>query len=302
MRPKLGLSVWNALIELGRRKRVQTLGTLALVILGPVLAVATFIVLGPLVVEPSTNSLRLVLLADLVYILVLATLVLFRIMGMIAARRAKSAGSRLHLRLTGVFAIVALVPTVLVAVFAGLTLSVGLEGWFSQQVREVIGASLAAAQAYDTEQAADLTEDAGALGSLLDAQRRNTAVMTDGDFRVVLAQGQAQIQRGLKEAYVIDGGAEIRARGERSYLFDYEPPTTEQIAEAGTGAVVMIRDWNNDEFRALVALSAFPDRYLLVSRVVDGDLLSLLDHTEATARAADRPVGGGGGAGRRRRS
>jgi len=284
MRPKFGQSVWNALTELGRRKRVQTLGTLAMVILGPVLAVATFVVLGPLVVEASTNSLRLVLLADLVYILVLATLVLFRIMGMIAARRAKSAGSRLHLRLTGVFAIVALVPTVLVAVFAGLTLSVGLEGWFSQQVREVIGASLAAARAYDSEQAADLTEDAEALGQLLNAQRRTSAVMTDGDLRVVLAQGQAQIQRGLKEAYVIDGGAEIRARGERSYLFDYEPPSPAEIAEATDGKVVMIRDWSNDEFRALVPLSAFPDRFLLVSRVVDGDLLSLLDHTEATAQ------------------
>ena len=39
-------------------------------------------------------------------------------MRMIADRRSQSAGSALHLRLTGVFAFVALVPTILVAVFA----------------------------------------------------------------------------------------------------------------------------------------------------------------------------------------
>ena len=74
-----------------------------------------------------------------------------RVAQMIAARRAQSAGSRLHLRLTGVFALIALIPTVLVAVFAGLTVNVGLEGWFSDRVRTVLGTSLSAAEAYEDE-------------------------------------------------------------------------------------------------------------------------------------------------------
>ena len=48
-----------------------------------------------------------------------------RVGRMVAARRARSAGSRLHLRLTGVFAVLALIPTVLVAIFATLTVNVG---------------------------------------------------------------------------------------------------------------------------------------------------------------------------------
>ena len=75
----------------------------------------------------------------------MAALVLQRVARMVAARRAQIAGSRLHLRLTGVFALLALIPTVLVAVFAGLTINVGLEGWFSDRVRNVVGASLDAA-------------------------------------------------------------------------------------------------------------------------------------------------------------
>jgi two-component system nitrogen regulation sensor histidine kinase NtrY len=45
---------------------------------------------------------------------------------------------------------------------------------------------------------------------------------------------------------------------------------------------VVIEDWINNEVRALVRLEAFPDRYLYISRAVDGQLLSLLDDTKET--------------------
>lgn len=265
-----------------RTRRARNLGTLGLVVLGPCLALATYLVLGPFDNHSSAPSLRIVLLADLVYVLVVATLVLGQVARLIAARRAKSAGSRLHLRLTGVFALLALIPTVTVAVFAALTVNIGLEGWFSDRVRQVVGSSLAAAQAYETEQREDLAEDAVALARYLDASRRVTVFMSDAELRQVLVQGQTQIQRGLREAYVIDGTGEIRGRGESSYLFDFEKPGEERVATARSQGLAIIQDWDNNEFRALVRLDAFADRYLYVSRDVDGELLNLLDETKET--------------------
>ena len=131
------IATLDKLSRLRRKRRVQNAATLSLVILGPVLAIATFIVLGPLDKGATSSSLRLILLTDVVYILVVAALVLQRVARMISARRARSAGSRLHLRLTGVFALVALIPPVLVAVFAVLTVNVGLEGWFRSEERRV---------------------------------------------------------------------------------------------------------------------------------------------------------------------
>ncbi len=61
--------------------------TLGLVFLGPVLAVATFLALGPFNQGAASPCLRLILLADLVYVLVVAALVLARVMRMIADRR-----------------------------------------------------------------------------------------------------------------------------------------------------------------------------------------------------------------------
>lgn len=276
---------WERIAGLRRQRRLQNAATLGLVILGPVLALTTFVILGPWGEGASSPALRTILLADLVYVLVVAALVLGRVVQMLAARRARSAGSQLHLRLTGVFALIALIPTVLVAVFAGLTINVGLEGWFSDRVRSVVGASLSAAEAYEDQHRRDLIQDATVLAGYLNAARSAQFLISDGEIRQVLGQAQQQVQRGLREAYVINGAGEIRVRGERSYLFDYEQPGAALIAQANeSDAPVIIEDWDVNEFRALIRLSNFPDHYLYVSREVDGDILALLDDTQETAR------------------
>ena len=274
---------WERFSRLRRQRRIQNALTLGLVALGPILAFGTFLVLGPLDSGADALGLRLILLADLVYVLLLAALVLARVVRMVADRRAQSAGSRLHLRLTGAFALMALLPTVTVAVFAVLTINIGLETWFSQRVQNVVGASLAAAEAYEEQTKDGLEQDLRALSSFLDASRRATLILDDGELRQMLSQGQAQIQRGLREAYVVDGQGEIRARGERSYLFDYERPTSADIDKAEDDGLLLIADWSNNELRGLIPLRNFTDRYLYVSREVDGRLLSLLDETQETA-------------------
>ncbi|UYP69100.1 PAS domain-containing sensor histidine kinase [Thalassobacter stenotrophicus] len=271
------MSLWR------RQRRVQTWITLGLVALGPVLVIATFGVLGPLGTD-NAAALRGVLLLDLVYILVVATLVLMRVARMVSARRARSAGSRLHMRLTFVFSGMALVPTILVAVFATFTINIGLEGWFSDRVRLALGNSVDAAQAYAQEHRDNLIQDANGLAGYLNVAKQSTFFLSDADLRQILTQGQDAVQRGLQEAYVIDGSGELRSRGTRSYLFDFEPLSTAQLEEAASGRPLLVEDKENNEFRVVVKLNSFVDRYLYVTREVDGAILSLLDETQATVQ------------------
>lgn len=258
--------------------------TASLVVLGPALVVMTFLSLGLRGIEGDLTWLRAVLLADLVYILAIAALVVRRVTGMIAARRRRSAGSQLHLRLTGVFTGIALIPTVLTAVFATVTINIGLEGWFSDRVRNALGNSVEAAQAYTQEHRDGLTEDARALAGYLNVAKRSLFLMSDGDLRQLLAQGQELVQRGLEEAFIIDGAGEIRARGDGSYLFDFVPIADGLLSQAAQGSVILIEDEDINEFRALLKLTAFNDRYLYVTREVDGEILELLDQTQETAQ------------------
>ena len=237
--------------------------------------------LGPFDQGASSPSLRLVILADVVYVLLLAALVLHRIIGIVAARRAQSAGSRLHLRLTGVFALLALLPTVSVAVFAVLTINMGLEAWFSERVRRVVGNALMATESYEREQRQALEYDTRILANMIENSASN--IQRFG-LSAVLKDGQLKVQRGLREAYIVNGVGELQARGDKSYLFDYEKPAPAAFEAALAGQLVIIPDLDNDELRALVRMGRYLDKYLLVSRTIDGHLFGLLDEAQETAK------------------
>ncbi|WP_281982651.1 sensor histidine kinase NtrY-like [Thalassorhabdomicrobium marinisediminis] len=265
-----------------RRRRVQATITVVLALMAPLLIILTITALRPLDQTGRTETLRLILLADIIYVLIIAALVASRVVTMIVARRNRSAGSRLHLRLTGVFGLLALIPTVAVAVFAVLTINIGLEGWFSERVRNVLGNSLSAAEAYEEEHRQEVARDGRALAGYLNTERLQTFFMERGEVRQALARAQPQIERGLTEVFVLDEAGEIWARGEQSYEFYFEQPTMDELAQARRNGIVIIEDWSNNEFRALIPLEAFANKYLYVTREVDGDILALLDDTQAT--------------------
>ena len=265
-----------------RRRSVRNASTAVLVLLAPILIILTITALRPLDQTGRTEVLRLILLVDLIYVLIIASMVASRIFTMVAARRAKSAGSLLHLRLTGVFGLLALIPTVAVAVFAVLTINIGLEGWFSERVRDVVGNSLAAAEAYEDEHRQEVARDGQALANYLNGERERTFFIERGEVRQALERVQPQIERGLTEVFVLDSVGEIWVRGDRSYEFYFERPTEEQLIQARQIGILVIEDWSNNEFRALIPLEKFSDRYLYVTRAVDGGILSLLDETQAT--------------------
>jgi two-component system nitrogen regulation sensor histidine kinase NtrY len=268
-----------------RPRRLGRVLIFGLVLLGPALALATSLTFS-LNAEggPASPMLRKVLLADLAYFLVLTAVIGLKISQLVMARRRKSAGSRLHLRLTGVFAAVALLPTVIVAVFAALTVNFGIESWFSEQVGSVVRNSLATAQAYEREHRGNIKGDILAMAN--DLNRAAAAGIRGNQLNELVVQ-QALL-RELPEAFVFSSQKEILARGEFSYLFAFEPPTADQLARARSGEVVIMEDELNNEIRALVYLTNFFDAFLYVTRDVQGDVLRLLDETRATVQLYER--------------
>lgn len=275
-------NLWQRTNSWRKKRRVQTFLAISLALFAPFLVFITFMVLRSTNGSVSNDLIRFVLLLDFIYVLVVGALVGQRILRMMIARSKKTAGSRLHLRLSGVFAFVAFVPTVLVAVISTILLNFGFENWFSTRVQNVVGNSLAAAEAYEREQRDDLVSDALLMVEFLNQQRQVLGLNAESKLRSSLTIGQQRIQRGIKEAYVIDGAARLKARGERSYLFDFEQPSASNLEQAEKGNTVLIQDWDNNEFRVLVRLSSYPDRYVYVSRSVDGEILNLLDKTKET--------------------
>lgn len=272
------ISTWR------RKRNVKVISIWSLILFGPILTCITVALLQGVIGDLSAGMVKSIILIDGIYLLLVISFVGYSVMRLFAARRAKSAGSRLHLRLSRVFAIVALIPTVLVAIFAVVTLSIGVEGWFSENVRNVVTSSLSAAEAYKNEQSNDLQIDLNFMAARLSEYKKDNYFVSDSEIRIQLIQQQKLIQRGLKEAYIIDSNSNLRSRGELSYLFGYEKPSAENMKIAEGFKVLVIEDWANNEFRGLVRLEGYIDKYLYISRTVDGSILNLLDKTVASAK------------------
>ena len=272
------ISTWR------RKRNVKVISIWSLILFGPILTCITVALLQGVIGDLSVGMVQSIILVDGIYLLLVISFVGYSVMRLFAARRAKSAGSRLHLRLSRVFAIVALIPTVLVAIFAVVTLSIGVEGWFSENVRNVVTSSLSAAEAYKNEQSNDLQIDLNFMAARLSEYKKDNYFVSDSEIRIQLIQQQKLIQRGLKEAYIIDSNSNLRSRGELSYLFGYEKPSAENMKIAEGFKVLVIEDWANNEFRGLVRLEGYIDKYLYISRTVDGSILNLLDKTVASAK------------------
>ena len=263
-------------------KPFQSAINICLIILGPLLAVATYLFLGPFNGAGQSAWLRFFLLLDLVYVLLIVGIVLVRILYVLSQRRSRLAGSKLHFRLASVFTTMSLLPTITVAVFATISINLGLEAWFSDRVQSVVGTSLSAARSYADEQQDALIDDIRSVAEHLQNFKKNKALTEDDELRNELASRQIELQRGLKEAFILDGSGNIELRGERSYLFDFEKPSEQDLSQALTDAV-LIDDFNNNELRALIHLKGFGDRYLYLTREVDGTLFNLIDETQKTA-------------------
>ena len=279
MKHNLITSFFIFFLSIVQNNKLNKLLTLVFVLLGPVLAIITFISADLFEKTTSTILLRNLLLLDLIYVLIIAGLVAVRITKLILSRRSRTSGSRLHTRLTKVFTLIALLPTIIVAIFATISINFGLEGWFSSNVQKVVENSMMAAKAYENEQKQYLVNDLNYLANVLNSEIAKNRLIEEGYVRNVLSKFQPN---SISESFIIDFTGDIRLRGESSYLFDFEKISNADIDKAISGQIVIIKDWPTNEFRAIKKLSEYNNRLLYVSRIVDGNILQLLDETQDT--------------------
>ena len=261
---------------------------IGLAVSGPLLATLTYAT-----ISSSQSDLlgsfwfKILILADICYLVVLASLIGLQIARLIVARRARSAGSRLHARMVAFFTGVAAAPAILVAVFFFLVIQLGFEAWFSERVSSIVRNSHEVARAYGNEHREAIRGEAIALAKAIDAAVGNMPTTpTQQRFQVFLEWITESTT--FSDVYVLNSSGEIVARGADSFLFTYTRPSQTDLEQAISGDLVILEDRNADEMRALLKLDSVFDAYLYVTRPVDGNVLSLLEKTDSGVKLYSR--------------
>src|SRR5205085_11712343 len=136
-------------------------------------AFLTFVVLTGLTrIEPTRDVVGSFLLINAATILLLVGIIVREVWLMVQARRRGRAAARLHVQIVSLFSVIAVLPAVLVAVVANVTIDRGLDRLFSGPTREVIQNSLIIARAYTYEQAQPTRGDILGMSNDISQARR----------------------------------------------------------------------------------------------------------------------------------
>ena len=229
---------------------------------------------GPL--GPASPLAISLLLLALILILILAGTLAWRIAGL---ARSNEAGARLHLRFVGLFAIAAVAPAVIVALFFGVLVTRGMDSWFSARVQTVVGNSATVARSYVDEQKDYIGKHVSVL-----ARELNQAAPTLADSPVAYSRYLADQanDNGFSVAYVLDREGRILARAERDGAVPLVIPPLSTFGAADEGDVSVGAFESQDLFRALFRLKAYPQAYLYVARPVGRGVFHHLRETEAS--------------------
>jgi two-component system, NtrC family, nitrogen regulation sensor histidine kinase NtrY len=263
-----------------KRGETRILGPIA-VGLALLSAFITFVVLADLTpVSPTHNVVVTLLAANAATVLLLLSIIIREVWQIVQARRSGRAAARLHVRIVGLFSIIAAAPAIMVAIVASVTLDRGLDRLFSTRTRAAIENSLIVAEAYLRDHAQITRSDIMVIA--FDIARNKTIFDQDPDKLRQFLNFQASV-RGLAAVIVLDKNLKVVARADTNINQTFALPPRDALTHitAKEPQIVLLPDANY--VAAIIKLEQYDDYYLYVTRLLDPRVVPQLKATQASA-------------------
>ncbi len=255
-----------------------TLGLIT-VVLSLCSGLATYLILTGLTpIVPTHLVVVGVLLINVVLVLAMILIIAWQVTGLWLARQRQVAGAQLHVRIVSLFSVIAVMPAILLAIFASISLDRGLDHWFSVRTKSIIQNSIDVATAYLQEHGQVIRADTVAMARDVDEAVELVKSQPQGFGNFLTAQAAI---RALPIAYLIDGEGKILATAASLPEFPFKPPPHEAMELAKKGQVIVIAPGQTSLVGAIKSLQNFSDTYLYVIRPVNARVLQQLRATRA---------------------
>ncbi len=231
------------------------------------------ILLGLTRIEPTSRVLVASAVVNSLFIVGLMVLIAREVLRLFKARHRGRAAARLHVRIVTLFSVIAITPAILVAIFASITLNVGLDRWFSIRTQSIVSSSMNVAQAYMLENASYLQGQTISMAN--DLERNRALFYLDRTGFVELMTRQAR-GRGMLGAFLVreDGSAITQAD------IDTEKPLPaiprDALVSAAGGQPTLIPPGITNLVGAIIKLDSLSGTFLYTIRAVDPKVMQAM--------------------------
>ncbi len=243
-------------------------------------AISFMILIGMTPIKPT----REVVITSVVINGAIVSLLLFLILReayrLIQSRRRGRAAARLHIRIIGLFGLVAAVPAILVALLAGITLDVGLDRWFEIRTKTIVESSAGVARAYLSESYRGLQGATVSMARDLDKSRQLYLLDRSGFRQLLTIQTRGRGMLGAFLLKVEDGSIIMESDIEQNPVLP--SPPKEALKAALDGDPVLIPPGRKISLvGAVMKLTEIPGAFLYTVRIVNPEVLKALQLMEA---------------------
>ena len=252
-------------------RRLLALPGIVAVVTALVTAAISFAILvGATPIRPDETTTIALIVINAVFVVVLVALIGRELHRISMARRRGKAAARLHVRIVAMFSLIAVLPALLVAIIASITLDIGLDRWFEIRTKTIINSSLSIAEAYVRENARNLQGTTLSMANDLDNARSLYGLDRTG-FREFLSR-QA-VGRALAHAALVRVDGSFIMNAQTRSDFDMPVPAKEALERAASGQPVLIEPSTSNVVGALIKLRQFDDIFLYTIRLVDPEVI-----------------------------
>jgi two-component system, NtrC family, nitrogen regulation sensor histidine kinase NtrY len=243
-------------------------------------AFLTFVVLSGLTpIEPTRQVVYSFLLINAATILLLVGIIIREVWQVIQARRRGRAAARLHVQIVSLFSVIAVLPAVVVAIVANITLDRGLDRLFSGPTRAAIENSLNIAHAYVNEHAYLINGDI--LGMANDLSNARPLFDQDRQSFFELLTNNATA-RNLPGAMLIDKDRNILVTAQTGIKQQFSTPPQDFLNNIDESKPEIAVFPEENYVAAIIRLRGFTDTFLYVARLLDPRVVSQLKQTQAS--------------------
>ncbi len=230
---------------------------------------------GVTTAKPDPGWARLLLYANGILLALMTGLIGWQLAKLFKSRMRGVPGSGLHIRIVTLLGLFAVLPAIIVAAFASVTLNRGLDTWLSVQTQSIVDSAGAVAEAYITENMEVARADAAFIANELNQKAADFNTDRQSVIRRTATYGAV---RGLSGVFVVNPVTkEVAISATANKLVRFRPPPPEDIAQATTGEMVVREPAENGNvIRALVRLEKIDGYYLYLYRLVNPEVIKQL--------------------------
>lgn len=232
-----------------------------------------FVLVGLTPIAPTTEVVVASAILNGIFVVGLMFLIGREVARLVKARRRGRAAARLHIRIVVLFSMVAITPAVLVAIFASITLSAGLDRWFSIRTQSIVRSSTDVAQAYMMENASYLQGQTVSMAN--DLERNRAMFYLDRTGFVDLMTRQAR-GRGMLGAFLVQEDGSAVAQADISTERPLPAIPQDALQKAAAGQPTLIPPGVTNLVGAIIKLDGVPGSFLYTIRAVDPKVMSAM--------------------------